>query len=86
MAAAMLSRNADNTNTSASSTTPPFQSSGNTRGSRCGTLALLEMPRQQRETHEQREQIGEDHPLLVQVPLQAQPVPAGRGSRRTTSL
>ena len=37
MAAAMLSRNADSTNTSASSTKPPFQSSGRKRGIRCGT-------------------------------------------------
>ena len=36
IAAAMLSRNAEITNTSASSTSPPFQSSGRMRGSRCG--------------------------------------------------
>ena len=37
IAAAMLSRKPESTNTSASSARPPFQPSGSRRGIRCGT-------------------------------------------------
>ena len=66
-AAAMLSRNDDSTNTITSSTKPPCQSAGRKRGSTSGHAALLEVPRQQRESHQQQEQVGEDHPLVPQV-------------------
>ena len=33
-----------------------------------GDAALLEMPRQQRKTHQQQEQVREDHPFVLQVP------------------
>ena len=32
-----------------------------------GHLAFLEMPRQQREAHQQQEQVGEHHPLVLHV-------------------
>ena len=32
--------------------------------------ALLEMPRQEREAHEQQEEVGEDHPLVREVAQQ----------------
>ena len=66
-AAAMLSRKLDSTATMTSSTKPPFQSSGRKRGISSGTLALLEMAREQRKAHQQQEQVGEDHPLVLQV-------------------
>ena len=36
-----------------------------------GQLALLEMPREQREAHQQQEQIGEDHPLVPHMQRKA---------------
>ena len=41
-------------------------------------LALLEMPRQQREAHQQQEQVGEDHPFVLHVQREA-----GEARRRT---
>ena len=32
-----------------------------------GDAALLEMPRQERKAHQQQEQVGEDHPLVLHV-------------------
>ncbi len=35
-------------------------------------MAVLEVPRQQREADQQREQVGEDHPLLDEVKPQSE--------------
>ena len=67
IAAAMLSRNDDSTKIMMSRTKPPFQSSGRKRGSTDRHAALLEVPRQEREAHEQQEQVREDHPLVLQM-------------------
>ena len=59
IAAAMLSRKPDSTNTITSSTSPPVQLSGSSAGISSGTGAFLEVARQQSEAHQQQEQIGE---------------------------
>ena len=79
-AAAMLSRNDDSTNTIASSAKQPFQSSGSSRGSASGHVALLEMARQEREAEQQARQVRDDHPFVRQ--MRDQPVEARPGRER----
>ena len=75
-AAAMLSRKDDSTKTITSSTKAPFQSSGRKRGRTSGTSLFSKCRDEQREAHQQQEQIGEDHPLVPQVQRQGR---RGRG-------
>ena len=67
----MLSRNDDSTKTSASSTKPPIDAGGSTRGSASGTPLVLEVPREQREAGQQQAEVGDDHPLVREVRAQA---------------
>ena len=66
-AAAMLSRKEDSTNTMTSSTKAPFHSRGRIFRQHRRHLAVLEMLRQQRETEQQAQQVGEDDPFVLQV-------------------
>ena len=66
-AAAMLSRKLDSTATITSSSEGALPVVGQERRHDVGQLALLEMARQQRKAHQQQEQVGEDHPLVLHV-------------------
>ena len=80
IAAAMLSRKLEPTNTSTSSRKAPFQSSGKVGRQDRGHLALLEQVGQQGEAEEEQQQVHQDHPLVLQV--QAEAGQAGAGLER----
>ena len=63
-AAAMLSRKDESTKIRTSSTNPPFQPSGRYRGITAGTWRVLEVLGQQREAHQQAEEVRERDPLV----------------------
>ena len=70
-AAAMLSRNADRTNTTTSRTRAALPVVRQERRHLVRHPAGLEMSRQQREAGEKQKQIGEDHPFVLQMQRQA---------------
>ena len=70
IAAAMLSRNPDSTNTSASSTNPPFQSSGRSPASR-PARRLPRSDAQQRKAQQQPEQAPECTPMVTEMQPEA---------------
>ena len=71
IAAAMLSRKLDSTNTIQSSTKPPFQSSGRMRGSSSGTWLSSKCFESSAKPSSRQQQVGEDHPLVRHVPAEA---------------
>ena len=82
IAAAMLSRNEESTNTSASSTTPPFQSSGRMRGSSCGTWLSSKCRESSAKPTSSANRLARITHSLREVPM-SPPGPACRGSPRT---
>ena len=72
IAAAMLSRKADMTQTIASSANAPFQPLGSSTGSRSGIPGLLEVLGEQAEAHQQPEQVHQQHPLVRHVTAEAE--------------
>src|SRR5215204_4776038 len=65
-AAAILSRKPDRVKTIASSTKPPFQVRKQGRHL-VRDSAFLEVAREDRKSHQQQEQVSEDHPVVVHV-------------------
>ena len=70
-AAAMLSRKLDSTNDDNEQREAALPVVRQERRHLFRDLALLEMPRQQRKAHQQQEQVGEDHPLVLHVQREA---------------